>query len=59
MLVPNKNLKGYKEHVILFIAFDFGEGVTIIDWPASVKRYVSNIEESYKDTIIGHLGNDQ
>ena len=31
MLVPNKNSQGYKEHVISFIAFAFGEGVTIID----------------------------
>ena len=33
------------------------EGVTIIDWLASMKLYVSGIEESYKDTIIGYLVN--
>ena len=44
MLVPNKNLQGYKEHVISIIIFDFGEGVTIIDWTAKMKRYVSDIE---------------
>ena len=32
MLVPNKNQQGYKENSISFIAFDFGEAVTIISW---------------------------
>ena len=32
MLVTHKNPQGYKKHVILFIAFPFGEGVIIIDW---------------------------
>ena len=32
MLVPNNNQQGYKEHVIFYLAFDFGEGVSIIDW---------------------------
>ena len=41
----------------LFIEFEFGEGVTIIDWIASMKLYVYDIEESYKDTIIGHMEN--
>ena len=43
MLVPNKNSQGYKEHVILFIGFAFEEGVTIIDWLANMKLYVSDI----------------
>ena len=57
MLDPNKNPQGYKEHIISFIDFDFGEGVIIIDWLANMKLYVTDIEESYKYTIIGHLGN--
>ena len=32
MLVTNNKPKLYKEHVIYFILFTFGEGVTIIDW---------------------------
>ena len=31
MLVTNNNTQGYKEHVISFISFAFGESVTIID----------------------------
>ena len=57
MLVPDKNPQGYKYHVIWCIEFSFGEGVTIIDWLSSMKLYVYDIEESYKETIIGHLGN--
>ena len=57
MLVSNKNTQGYKKHVILFIVFSFGEGVTTNDWLATMKIYASNIEESYKDTIIGNMGN--
>ena len=57
MLVPNKNPQGYKEHVISFIAFAFGEGVTIIYWITNMKLYVSDILESYKYTIIGNLVN--
>ena len=57
MLVPNKNPQGYKEHFISFIAFAFGEGVTIIDCLANMNLYVSVIEKSYKSTIIGHLLN--
>ena len=57
MLVPNQKLQGYKEHVIQFIDFSFVEGVNIIDCIASMKLYVSDIEESNKDTIIGHMGN--
>ena len=57
MLVPNKNPQGYKEHIISFITFSFGEGVTIIDCIANMKLYVSDIGESYKDTIIGNLRN--
>ena len=45
MLVPNNKLQRYKEHVISFIVFAFGEGVTIIDWLENMKLYVSNIEE--------------
>ena len=37
--------------------FDFIEGVTIIDCRENKKLYVSNAVESYKCTIIGHLGN--
>ena len=40
MLVPNKNPQGYKEHIISFITFSFGEDVTIIDWPANIKPYI-------------------
>ena len=49
--------QGYKEHVNYFIAFDIRECVTIIYCLENMKLYVSNIEESYKDTLIGHLGN--
>ena len=38
-----------------FIAFLFEESVTIIGWMTNLKLYVSDIEESYKDRIIGHL----
>ena len=57
MLIQNKNPQGYKEYVIQFIDFYFGEYVTIIDWIENMKLYVYDTEESYKDTIIGHLGN--
>ena len=57
MLVPNKDLPGYKEHVIYFIVFAFGEGVEIIHWLSRMKLYVSNTVEFYRYTIIGHLGN--
>ena len=57
MLVPNNKPQGYKTNIVLFITFAFGEGVTIINWIANMKLYVSDIEESYKYTIIGHLGN--
>ena len=57
MLVPCNNPQGYKEHAILFIVFAFGEGGTIIYWLSNMKIYVSNIEESYKYTIIGKMGN--
>ena len=40
-----------------FIAFALGEGFTIINLQKNMKLYVSDIEESYKDTIIGNLGN--
>ena len=30
MLVPNNNPQGYKQHVVYFISFAFGEGVNII-----------------------------
>ena len=45
MLLPNNNPQRYKEHVILFIEFLFGEGVTIIDWIENMKLYVSEIGE--------------
>ena len=45
MLVPKINPQGYKEHIILFIVFTFGGGVTIIDWKANMKIYVPNTEE--------------
>ena len=45
MLVPKNNLQGFKEHVICFIDFYYGEGVTIMDWIENMKIYVSNIEE--------------
>ena len=57
MLVPNKKPQGYKENTILFIAFAFGEVVTIINRLANIKLYVSNFDESDKDTIIGNLWN--
>ena len=57
MLVPNKNPERYKENFISFIRFSFEECVTIIYWPSNMKLYVSDIEESYKDTIVGNLGN--
>ena len=37
--------------------FDFVEVVTIIDWLENMDLCVSDIVESYKDTIIGNLGN--
>ena len=40
-----------------FISFSFGEGFIIIYWQANMKIYVSDIVESYIDTIIGNLGN--
>ena len=40
-----------------FVAFDFVEYVTIIDWIENMRIYVSDIQESYKDTMIGNLGN--
>ena len=43
MLAPNNNPPGYKEHVIYFIVFDFGEGFTIIYWIENINIYVSNI----------------
>ena len=43
MLVPNKNPQGYKEHVIQFIGFEFGLGITIIYWISNMNLYVYNI----------------
>ena len=57
MLVPKNIPQEYKENSIWFSAFYFGEGVNIIDWLENMKVYVSDIEGSYKDTIIGNLGN--
>ena len=41
----------------MFIDFAFSEGVTIIYWLENMKLSVFNMEESYKDTIIGNMGN--
>ena len=57
MLVPNKNTQEYKDHIISFIAFSFREYFTIIYWLANMKLCLSNIEESYKDKIIGNMVN--
>ena len=57
MLVPNKNTIRYKEHETYFIAFDFRDVITIIYWPENMKFYVYDIVESYKESIIFHLGN--
>ena len=57
MLVPNNNLYGYKQHVILFIDFASRKGVTIIYWIGKIKRYESDFEESYKVAIIGDMVN--
>ena len=55
LFISNKNPPVYKEYVIYFIVFAFGEGVTVIYLLENMKLYVSNIVESYEDTIIGHL----
>ena len=34
------NTPRYKEYVISFIAFDFGEDVTMIDWMENMNNYV-------------------
>ena len=47
MLVTCKNPPGYKQHVISFIIFDFGEGVNIIYLMPNMNIYVSNIVKSY------------
>ena len=39
------------------VSLAFVEGFTINYYLENMKLYVSDIEESYKDTIIGHLGN--
>ena len=57
MLVQNNNPPGYKGYLNYFLSFSFGEGVTIIEWPVNMKFYVSDVVESYKETIIVHLGN--
>ena len=44
MLVQNNNPQGYKEHYILFIAFTFGEDVTVIDWLVNMKLHVFHID---------------
>ena len=56
MFVPNKNSTGYKYHLIYLIEFSFGECVNTIDWIENMKRYVSKIMESYRDTSIYHMG---
>ena len=57
MIFSNKNPPVYKEHVIYFIAFSFETGVTIIDFMANMRIYVSEIVESYKDKTFGHFEN--
>ena len=54
ILVPCNNPPHYQEHVIYFISFYFGEGVTITDWIVNIKLYVSEIVKPYKDTIISY-----
>ena len=51
ILVPCSNPTGYKEHVICFNVFAFGEDITTLDWLEKMNIYVSEIVESYKDTI--------
>ena len=41
----------------MFISFSFVEGFTIIDWLSTMKLYVFDILKSYKDTVIGNIGN--
>ena len=36
------------------MSFAFGEGAGTIYWISNMNLYVYNIQESYKDTIIGH-----
>ena len=57
MLVTNMNPTGYKQHVIQFIVFAFGEDFTIIGWLENMKVHVYDFVESYKYTIISYLGN--
>ena len=57
-VIKTNNPQGFKEHVISFISFAFSKCINIIYCIANMKLYVSNIEKSYKDTIIGHLGNE-
>ena len=45
MFSPCNNTPRYKEHVIYFIAFEFVEGVTIIDWVSDMKTYVPEMME--------------
>ena len=54
--LPFNNTPGNKESIIYFIRFAFGEGVTIIDCLANMKLFVSEIVESYKETIIWVFG---
>ena len=55
MSVPCNNEPIHKEHVIYIIVFSFEEDSTIIDCLENMNPYVSDIVESYKDTIISHL----
>ena len=57
MLVSKKNLPGYKEHIISFVGFSFLECVNIICWLENIKLYVSDVEESYRGTIIVNMAN--
>ena len=57
MIVPKNNPQGYKEYVIYFIDFGFGEFITVIDFLENMNIYVSNFVDLYKDTIIFHLEN--
>ena len=45
VLVKKKTPQKYKEDVISFIDFVFGEGIIITDWLENINLHVSNIEE--------------
>ena len=43
MFDRNMNPPGYKEHVIYFITFNFGEGINVLYWLTNMKLYVEDI----------------